>query len=70
MSEIPRTGNPLTRRWAAFAAAKPTLAQLIVFSALNVAVTVLQLVIMPAIKLMFSGTSLVDSSFQAVPVGG
>lgn len=69
MSTAARTRNPLTSHWVAFAEAKPTLAQLIVFSALNVAVTVLQLVIMPVFKLIFSGTSLVDVSFQALPVG-
>jgi putative flippase GtrA len=70
VSDAVRTRNPLSAAWVAFAEAKPTLAELIVFSALNVALTVLQLVIMPVFKLMFSGTSLVDVDFQAVPVGG
>lgn len=70
MSDAVRTRNPLSTRWKAFAETQPTLAQLIVFSALNVAVTLLQLVIMPVFKLIFSGTDLVDVSFRAVPVGG
>jgi hypothetical protein len=70
VSDAPRPRNPLAAAWAAFAEVKPTLAQLIVFSAFNVALTVLQLVIMPGFKLIFSGTSLVDVDFQAVPVGG
>ena len=69
VSDAPRTRNPLAARWTAFAEAKPTLSQLIVFSALNVGVTGLQLVIMPVFKLLFSGTSLVDVDFRAVPVG-
>lgn len=69
VSDALRTRNPLSAAWAAFAEAKPTLAELVVFSGLNVALTVLQLVIMPVFKLMFSGTSLVDVDFRAVPVG-
>lgn len=69
LTHAPRARNPLIAGWRAFADAKPTLAQLIVFSALNIAVTVLQLVIMPVFKAIFNGTSLVDVSFQAVPVG-
>lgn len=55
--------------WSAFAAARPTLAQLIVFSILNVGMTVLQLVLMPVFKLLFGMTSLVGTDFQAIPVG-
>lgn len=65
---LPR--NPFARRWAAFASLRPTVAQLIVFSALNVAVTVMQLVIMPVFKLIFGETPLVDREFRAVPLGG
>lgn len=59
----------ITRRWAAFELARPTLAQLIVFSALNVGITVLQLVMMPVVKAVFGLTSLVDVGFQALPIG-
>jgi len=56
-------------RWAAFAAARPTLAQLIVFCVLNVGMTVLQLVLMPVFKALFGMTDLVGTDFQAIPVG-
>lgn len=59
----------LTQRWAAFALVRPTVAQLIVFSALNVGMTVLQLVLMPVFKWIFGFTPLVDIAFLALPIG-
>lgn len=59
----------LSRRWSAFSATRPTTAQLIVFSLLNVGMTVLQLVLMPLFKLAFGATDLVSVGFQAVRIG-
>ncbi|AOX46333.1 hypothetical protein [Microbacterium sp. BH-3-3-3] len=59
----------ITRRWSSFEAAKPTLAQLIIFMILNVGMTVLQLILMPVIKMLFELTPLVETGFQALPIG-
>lgn len=59
----------IRQRWALFAATRPTLAQLVVFVVLNVGVTVLQLVLMPVSKALFGLTPLVDTGFQALPIG-
>lgn len=59
----------LRARWALFSAARETLAQLIVFAVLNVGMTVLQLVLMPVSKALFGLTPLVDTDFQALPIG-
>lgn len=59
----------IAQRWAAFEQARPTVAQLIIFAALNVGITVLQLVMMPVFKWIFGLTPLVDTAFQAMPIG-
>jgi len=59
-----------TASWTTFAAARPTLAQLIVFATVNVGVTLLQLVLMPVFKALFETTDLVDTGFQALLIGG
>lgn len=59
----------IRERWAAFEAARPTLAQLVLFVAMNVGVTVLQLVLMPVFKAIFGVTPLVEVPFQALPLG-
>lgn len=59
----------ITRRWSRFEAARPTLAQLVVFTILNVGMTVLQLILMPVFKLLFELTPLVSTGFQALPIG-
>jgi putative flippase GtrA len=59
----------LPQRWAAFAETRPTVAQLILFSILNVGMTVLQLVIMPLFKALFGTTALVDVDFRPLPMG-
>ncbi|MET2011077.1 hypothetical protein ABXJ56_05955 [Microbacterium chocolatum] len=53
----------------AFEHARPTLAQLILFTTLNVAVTVLQLILMPLAKALFGLTGLVNIDFRAFPIG-
>lgn len=59
----------LKTRWSGFEAARPTLAQLVIFMVLNVGMTVLQLVLMPLIKLAFEPSPLIDVNFQAMPIG-
>lgn len=59
----------IRERWAAFEAARPTLAQLALFVVMNVGVTVLQLVLMPVFKAIFGVTALVDVPFQALALG-
>ncbi|ACZ20475.1 hypothetical protein Sked_05140 [Sanguibacter keddieii DSM 10542] len=54
--------------WGAFEERRPGLAQLIMFSLLSSGMTVLQLVLMPAIKWAFGTTSLIDTSFQLLEV--
>lgn len=45
------------------------MAQFLVFFVLSNAVTVLQLVLMPVLKAIFSQTALVDTGFQVLPIG-
>ncbi|MFJ2505043.1 hypothetical protein [Microbacterium sp. NPDC087592] len=59
----------LTRRWHDFALARPTWSQLIIFSALNVGMTVLQLVMMPLVRIWLGTTTLEDVTFRALPLG-
>lgn len=54
--------------WGAFEERRPGLAQLVMFSLLSSGMTVLQLVLMPAIKWAFGMTSLVETSFQVLEV--
>ncbi|HEV7957529.1 MAG: hypothetical protein JWL94_1166 [Microbacteriaceae bacterium] len=55
--------------WSAFAAKRPAIAQFIVFTVLSCGMTVLQFILMPVIKWIFGMTSLVNTSFQVLPVG-
>lgn len=59
----------VAQAWRRFAASRPTWAQLVIFSALNVGMTVLQLVLMPVIKGLLGSTALVDEDFQALRIG-
>lgn len=59
----------LTRRWHDFALARPKWSQLIIFSALNVGMTVLQLVMMPLVRIWLGTTTLEDVTFRALPLG-
>ena len=56
-------------RWRTFEMSRPTLAQLVLFVIMNVGVTVIQLVLMPVIKALLGTTALVDTPFQALPIG-
>ena len=55
--------------WASFSERRPGLAQFLMFFLLSNGVTVLQLILMPVFRWIFGGTSLVDTNFQAFPVG-
>jgi putative flippase GtrA len=55
--------------WQDFKKKHPGVAQFVVFFIISNGVTVLQMVLMPAIKWIFSYTALVGTSFQILPVG-
>jgi hypothetical protein len=55
--------------WNNYKESHPNIAQFIVFFLLSTGMTVLQLIMMPLIKLLFAQTSLVDTSFQILPFG-
>jgi len=55
--------------WTRFAEKHPELRQFLLFFLLSNGVTVLQLVLMPLFRWIFDATSLVDTGFQAFPVG-
>ncbi|BDR53905.1 hypothetical protein KIMH_00160 [Bombiscardovia apis] len=52
------------RWWQQFSTRHPELAQFVVFTVLSNGITILQLVLMPVLKAIFNGTSLVNVSFQ------
>lgn len=56
-------------RWARFSADRPGTAQFVVFTALSIGMTLLQLILMPVAKWLFGLTSLVDVSFQWLQTG-
>lgn len=55
--------------WGRFKAKYPGIAQFIVFFMISNGVTVLQMILMPLIKYIFSFTSLVSTNFQVLPIG-
>jgi putative flippase GtrA len=59
----------MAKTWKAFALRRPTVAQFLVFFMLSNGVTVLQLAMMPLLKWAFGLTSLVNTNFQAWPIG-
>ncbi len=54
--------------WQGFAEKRPAVAQFVMFMLLSQGITVLQLVMMPAVKWAFGMTSLVGTAFQVLPV--
>ena len=73
-AESPVTTQPgfvsrIRSRWSAFALKRPGIAQFLVFFVLSNGITLLQLVIMPVVKAIFGTTALVDTDFQALPIG-
>lgn len=55
--------------WASFQEKHPDIAQFLVFFIISNGVTVLQMILMPLIKYVFSFTSLVSTNFQMIPIG-
>lgn len=55
--------------WAQFEERRPGVAQFILFTVLSSGMTVLQLILMPAIKWAFGKTELVDTAFQVLRIG-
>ena len=58
-----------TGAWNRFEEKHPGIAQFVLFFMISNGVTVLQMVMMPLIKYIFSFTSLVSTNFQALSVG-
>ncbi|HEY0187267.1 MAG TPA: hypothetical protein VGC67_07245 [Cellulomonas sp.] len=54
--------------WRRFEQARPTTAELVLFTSISMAMTVLQLALMPLLKWALSMTSLVRTTFQVLPV--
>jgi putative flippase GtrA len=59
----------VTEAWGRFAARRPSTAQFVVFLVVSNGITVLQLALMPALRWVFAGTSLVSTTFQVWSVG-
>ncbi|MFP3154917.1 hypothetical protein LQZ18_10950 [Lachnospiraceae bacterium ZAX-1] len=55
--------------WQRFKVAHPTIAQFLVFFILSNGVTILQMLMMPILRSVFDGTSLVQTAFQVFPIG-
>lgn len=55
--------------WRQFKEKHPGIAQFVIFFIISNGVTVLQLIMMPAIKYFFGFTELVNTSFQIMPIG-
>lgn len=55
--------------WSRLKEKHPGVAQFIVFFIISNGVTVLQMVLMPLIKYIFSYTSLISTNFQIIPIG-
>jgi len=68
MKDIKST-NIFKKVWTGFKTKYPVIAQFLVFFMISNGVTVLQLIMMPLIKYIFGFTSLVDTTFQIMPVG-
>lgn len=67
------SASPASRKsialWTRLKAKHPALAQFLVFFLLSNGITVLQMVLMPVLKNIFTGTSLILRPFQILPVG-
>lgn len=66
---VARSFGWLRSRWRSFQEKRPGVAQFVVFFVLSNGVTLLQLVLMPSFKALFGLTDLVDTGFQALPIG-
>lgn len=63
------TVDPNAKGWKKFSQKHPSIAQFIIFFIISNGVTVLQMILMPLIKYMFSYTTLVSTNFQVMPIG-
>lgn len=61
--------NIFVIKWKKFKEKHPNIAQFLVFFMLSNGVTILQLLLMPLIKHLFSYTSLIDQNFQIIQIG-
>jgi len=61
--------SPITRAWKRFEQSRPDAAQFAMFALISTGMTVLQLALMPILKALFNGTSLVDVNFQVMALG-
>jgi len=55
--------------WSSFKTNYPTISQFIVFFIISNGVTLLQLIMMPALRMAFAGTALTETYFQVFPIG-
>lgn len=67
--EVESTPRGVRGAWSRFATQKPELAQFAIFTGLSIAMTVLQLVLMPVAKWGFGATNLVDTDFRWLSAG-
>jgi len=65
----PEVRAGLRTAWVGFARRHPSGAQFLVFSGINVGMTLLQLVVMPVTKWAFGATSLTEVDFRWLPLG-
>ena len=56
------------RAWRRFAEGRPAVAEFVLFTAISMGMTVLQLALMPVLKWVFGLTPLVDTAFQVLGV--
>ena len=64
-----KSGNIVVKIWDRFKEKYPVVAQFFVFFMISNGVTVLQMIMMPLIKYIFGFTSLVNTTFQIMPIG-
>ena len=61
--------HAIRRKWDEFTEKRPGFAQFLMFFVFSNAVTVLQLALMPLFRAWFNTTSLLETTFQVLPVG-
>ena len=64
-----KSTNRFTKIWNGFKEKHPLITQFFVFFVISNGVTVLQMILMPLIKYLFGFTTLIDTTFQILPVG-
>lgn len=56
-------------KWRKFCDKYPQISEFLVFFIISNGVTVLQMILMPLIKYLFSFTDLINTAFQVLPIG-